>query len=73
MSQTFNLGGLGDNKLTKLIFSNGTGTANTCSISLSNIGHLVFTQNANTVTFPLGELDPDKRLAIQDGVIVTVG
>ena len=68
MSQTFNLGGLGDNKLTKLIFSNGT--ANTCSIFLDNDGYLVFEQGANTVTFPLGELDPDKRLAIERGRVV---
>ena len=68
MSQTFNLGGLGDNKLTKLIFSNGT--ANTCSIFLDNDGYLVFEQGANTVTFPLGELPVDKRLAIENGIVV---
>ena len=68
MSQTFNLGGLGDNKLTKLIFSNGT--ANTCSIFLDNNGYLVFEQGANTVTFPLGELPADKRLAIENGIVV---
>ena len=68
MSQTFNLGGLGDNKLTKLIFSNGT--ANTCSIFLDDNGYLVFEQGANTVTFPLGELPADKRLAIEDGIVV---
>ena len=67
MSQTFNLGGLGDNKLTKLIFSNGT--ANTCSIFLDDNGRLVFEQGANTVTFPLGELPVDKRLAIEDGIV----
>ena len=68
MSQTFNLGGLGDNKLTKLIFSNGT--ANTCSIFLDNDGYLVFEQGANTVTFPLGELPVDKRLAIENGIVI---
>ena len=68
MSQSFNLGGLGDNKLTKLIFSNGT--ANTCSIFLDNDGYLVFEQGANTVTFRLGELPVDKRLAIENGIVV---
>ena len=68
MSQTFNLGGLGDNKLTKLIFSNGT--ANTCSVFLDNDGYLVFKQSANTITFPLGDLPADKRLAIENGRVV---
>ena len=68
MSQTFNLGGLGDNKLTKLIFSNGT--ANTCSVFLDNDGYLVFEQGASTVTFPLGDLPADTRLAIENGRVV---
>ena len=68
MSQTFNLGGLGDNKLTKLIFSNGT--ANTCSIFLNDNGHLVFEQAANTVIFPLGDLPVDTRLAVRDGRVI---
>ena len=67
MSQTFNLGGLGDNKLTKLIFSNGT--ANTCSISLDSLGYLVFEQGANTVTFPLGDLPSNVRLAVENGIV----